>query len=202
MITLSSNRITVHQLHEPLELIGLETRNKYRVVDDSDKQIAFAAEQSQGWAGSFERILLGHWRTFEVHFFTPDQKPFMILKHPFRWLFQTIEVSTADGTHLGTIQQRFSVLKKLFEVHDENGKVMMTMSSPLWKPWTFPFEMNNQEIALIKKKWSGVLSEAFTDRDTFSIEFKTPELSENLRHLILAASIFVDLQYFEKDADD
>ncbi len=73
----------------------------------------------------------------------------------------------------------------------------MQVSSPLWKPWTYPFSQNGVEVACIRKKFSGALSELFTDKDNFKIEYRRSDIGENERRLILAASIFVDLMYFE-----
>ena len=79
--------------------------------------------------------------------------------------------------------------------------MLMTVSSPIWKIWTFPFMRHEREVAKIEKKWSGFLSEAFTDKDKFLVSYNDQSLSEDERKVILAASIFVDLQYFEKKAD-
>ena len=52
--------------------------------------------------------------------------------------------------------------------------------------------------ALIQKKWSGMLKEIFLDADNFMIEFKSESLTENERLIMLACSVFTDLQYFER----
>ena len=53
-------------------------------------------------------------------------------------------------------------------------------------------------MAEVKKKWSGLLSEAFTDKDNFQIEFVDSSLKENERKVVMASSIFIDLMYFEQ----
>ncbi len=50
----------------------------------------------------------------------------------------------------------------------------MEVASSIWKLWTFPFIAGGAEVASVKKKWSGILSEAFTDRDKFQVEFPYP----------------------------
>ena len=74
----------------------------------------------------------------------------------------------------------------------------MEVASPIWKLWTFPFIAGGAEVASVKKKWSGILSEAFTDRDNFQVEFHTEDLPNDQRKVILAAAIYIDLMYFEK----
>ncbi len=42
-----------------------------------------------------------------------------------------------------------------------------------------------------------LLKEIFLDADNFQIQFSCPDLDEQERSLILAAGVFIDLQYFE-----
>ena len=78
----------------------------------------------------------------------------------------------------------------------------MTVSSPIWKIWTFPFARNGSEIAFVRKKWSGLFSEIGTDRDNFMLEFTSPSLTQKERQLLVAAGVFIDLMYFERKAND
>lgn len=191
----------VRQIHELGEWIGFETRNKYLISDESGRQVGFAAEQNKGLLGFLLRQVLGHWRRFDIRFFTADRREFMHAHHPFRFLFQRLEVSDVHGRRLGAIQQRFSLLAKKFDVENAQGLMLMQVSSPVWRIWTFPFVKNGRQVATVSKKWSGILSEALTDRDNFRIQIEDPNLGESERQLLLAAAVFIDLMYFEKKAD-
>jgi hypothetical protein len=57
---------------------------------------------------------------------------------------------------------------------------------------------NGKQIAAVHKKWSGILSETFTDRDNFMVEFTSDDLSHDERKLVMASSVFIDLLYFER----
>ncbi len=76
----------------------------------------------------------------------------------------------------------------------------MNMNSGFFKFWTFPILQKEIEVAKIQKKWSGGLTELFTDKDTFMVELSST-LNNDTKLIILAAAIFVDLQYFESKAD-
>ena len=196
-LDLSSNqRLFVKQIHEIGEWIGFETRNKYQIVAEDGTPVAFAAEQQKGIFGFLLRQYLGHWRTFDVHFFSRDRKTLLVGHHPFRWFFERIELNE-HGKRIGAIQKRFSILSKRFDVENERGRVILEVSSPIWRIWSFVFRRAGRDVASVKKRWSGLLSEAFTDRDNFLVEFG-PEMTDSEKKLVMASAIFIDLLYFER----
>jgi uncharacterized protein YxjI len=198
-IVQQSSELMIVQKRELVELIGIETRNKYS-IEVNGAPFAFAAEQGKGGLAFIARMFLGHWRQFEIHFFDNARQLVLRAVHPFRFFFQRLEVSAADGRPLGAIQQRWAFFSKKFDVSDATGRVVLTVSSPLWRPWTFAFERDGQELARVEKKWSGMLREAFTDADRFRVLFQSHQLGLDERSLILASAIFIDLQYFEQKA--
>jgi uncharacterized protein YxjI len=192
-----SSELMIVQKRELAELFGFETRNKYS-IEANGAPFAFAAEQGKGGLAFLARMFMGHWRTFEIHFFDDARNLVLRAVHPFRFFFQRLEVSLANGRALGSIQQRFAVFSKRFDVSDAGGRLLLSVSSPIWRPWTFAFQRDGRELARVEKKWSGMLQEAFTDADRFRVAFESPELSLEERSLVLAAGIFIDLQYFER----
>lgn len=197
----NARELWIHQKRELAEFFGFETRNKYAICDSTGTELFYAAEQSKGFLGLLVRQFLGHWRTFEVHIFDSNRQ--LVLKgvHPFRLLFQRFEVFDEKGLFLGALQGRFALLYKRFDVEDKNGKILAQVKSPLWHIWTFPFTQGEREVAVIKKKWAGLFSEALTDKDRFQLVYSNGNTELILKKLILAAGLFIDLQYFEKKAN-
>lgn len=192
-----ATELYVRQQHEIGEMFGIETRNKYAISTPDRREVAFAAEQGKGFLGALMRQVMGHWREFEIIFFGADRQPLFKAVHPFRFFFQRLEVFDDAGRLLGAIQQRWAWFRKSFDVEDARGQVVLEMRAPILSMWTFPFTRNGTEVANIEKKWSGAFSEMFTDKDNFRVRF-TPDLRGDERLLVLAAALFVDLQYFEK----
>jgi len=199
-IVQQSSELMILQKRELAELFGIETRNKYS-LEVNGAPFGFAAEQGKGGLAFLARMFVGHWRTFEIHFFDNARQLVLRAVHPFRFFFQRLEVHGAQDRLLGAIQQRFAIFSKRFDVTDATGRLLLSVSSPLWRPWTFAFERDGRELARVEKKWSGMLQEVFTDADRFRVIFESPELSLDERALVLAAGIFIDLQYFERKAD-
>jgi len=191
----------VQQVHEGWELIGIESRNKYKILDERSNPIAFAAEQSTGLTGTILRQVLGHWRSFNVTIFDQSKKPVYKMNFPFRWFFKTLYVSDTEGNEIGHLQQKFAIFRKKFDVHDVNGNVVAKINSSFFRFWTFEFFHNNRSLGKIQKKWSGALSEIFTDKDNFVVSYK-PALSQEIKVLMLATCIMVDIIYFENNKTD
>lgn len=192
--------LRVRQRRELAELVGFETRNKYAIESEDGRPLGFAAEQGKGFLGFLLRQFLGHWRPFEVTVFDEARQPVLTARHPFRIWFQRLDIQSADGTPMGALQQRWAVFSKKFDVLDAHGQVLLTVSSPLWRVWTFPFRRGDSQVAVVQKRWSGLVREAFTDADDFRVEFSDSQLSSRERALVLTAAIFVDLVYFEHKA--
>lgn len=191
------NEVHIVQRKELTEvLLGAETRNKYELRAPSGQVVGFAAEQGKGFLAVLARMFMGHWRTFEIHVFDAARNLLLRAHHPFRFFFQRLEIFDAAGRQLGAIQQRWGFVTKRFDVEDASGQVVLRMQSGLLKFWTFPFFRGDAEVARIEKKWSGSLTEMFTDADRFRLVFGGP-VSPVERRLLVAAALFVDLQYFE-----
>jgi uncharacterized protein YxjI len=198
----NNGKVLVHQKFELGELIGFETRNKYEILDQNLQLIGFAAEQGKGGFKLLLRQFLGHWRTFEILFFNEKRQPLLKAIHPFRWYFERLDVEDMQKRPLGSIEKRFSLFHKCFDVIGNDGRVLFEVRSPIWKIWTFVFRRGFQEKAVVSKKWSGLLSESFTDKDKFLVDFQDPSLSDQERNLLLVAAVYIDLIYFEKKAGD
>ena len=79
-----SRLLHVQQVWETMELLGFETRNKYRILDEEKRSVGFAAEESRGISGALGRHFLGHWRTFKVPIFDNNHEIVYTLAFPFK----------------------------------------------------------------------------------------------------------------------
>ncbi len=192
--------LVIRQRTEIAELFGFETRNKYEISDANGQTIGFAAEQSRSLLGFIFRQIFGHWRRFDMLIFNPQRQPAYRAKNRFRIWFTRLEVTKSDGTPLGAIQKRFGIFSKKFDIQDANNNVLMTVRSPFWRIWTFPVKTDGVERAIIRKKWAGAITEVLLDKDRFRIDFTDANLSQDHRALLLAAALFIDLEYFETKA--
>lgn len=123
------------------------------------------------------------------------------LRRNFFFLFSDLEILNSRGMRVGSVHRRFSLLSKKYELKNERYQIFATITSPLWRPWTFPVAsvISKQEGGLIAKKWTSGLSEFFTDADTFLIDYGVKSWSLSERTTILAAAISIDFDFFESN---
>lgn len=197
-----TQQLIVVQRKELAELFGFETRNKYEIFNDQNLKIGFVAEGQKGLLSFLFRQLFGHWRSFEVYFYNINREQVLIANHPFKFLFQEFHVYDQNKNKLGYAKQRFGIWTKKFDVYNNRDELILRMRSGLFKIWSFPLKNpQGEEVALIQKKWGGIFKELFLDSDSFKVIFNSPVISQNERSIILALSVFTDLQYFEHKAD-
>jgi uncharacterized protein YxjI len=196
-----TNAVLVRQRWEAAEFLGFETRNKYDIVNAQGRIIAHAAEDQKGMLGFLMRQFLGHWRRFDIVLYDAQRRLTAVGSHPFRFIFHRLEVRDANGRFLGALEQRWAWFSKEFDVTDAQGRYVMRMSSPLWRPWTFPFTRGSTEVAKVTKKWAGIFAEAFSDKEQFAVQFQDARLTAQERLLLTFCAIFVDLMYFEHKAN-
>jgi hypothetical protein len=91
----------IQQKLELAELAGFETRNKYIIETESGDLVGFAAEQQKTWFGFLLRQILGHLREFTIVFFDHNKIEFMTAYHPFRFIFQRLEIKNSQHQLIG-----------------------------------------------------------------------------------------------------
>jgi uncharacterized protein YxjI len=189
--------LVIHQVKERLEIFtGFECKNQYRVMNGMGQQLFLAAEQGEGMGELLRRWFLKAARPFTMQLLTPEGMPTIVLKRPFRFFFHRIEVQDRSGTPLGHVQMRFSLFRRLYTVVDVATAGVTEIVGPLLRPWTFHITMGGEPVGSITKKWSGVLTEAFTDADNFGVSFP-PKTSVRKKALLLGAVFLIDTVHFE-----
>jgi uncharacterized protein YxjI len=195
-IVATTDALVIRQRKELTEVFtSLETKNRYE-IDLPGGATIYAQEQGQGTMDFLVRNFLNTKRPFHIELSDERGQDVLHLHRPWRWLFSRLDVLDGNGAPLGAIEQRFAVLSKRFSVLDPSGVELAELHGPLLRPWTFRVLVGGQEVGQITKQWSGLLREAFTDADTFGVQFG-PGMSPQLRALALGATFLIDFLYFE-----
>ncbi len=195
---LAESQITVKQQVENIELMtDFEGRNRYKFFNEAGKELANAEESDTGLMGAVVRNMWTSRRPFTLGISVYNTPDIIWLKRRFEFFFSRIEVAD-DNAPIGAVRQKFAILNRKYELESYLGDRTLTILGPLFKPWTFNIMAGLQQVGSIKKQWSGLLKEAFTRADTFTVSFDDPDLSNAERKLILATAIAIDIDYFEQ----
>lgn len=191
-------RLTVRQRKSWWEiLLSLELRNQYDVYDQGQRPALHVREEGSGFWSFLKRVFLGPMRPFTASVTDPATgEPWLTLHRPFRFIFHRLEVRRADGTAAGAVQKRWSWVRRLYDLEDGRGQVVAELFGPILKPWTFEIRVRGQPRGAIRKRWSGLAKEIFTDADNFGVELAN--LEPDVKVLAFAATVLVDVVHFER----
>jgi len=196
-----ANQYFIRQKKEWTEiLIDFETRNQYQVIDEDQNEVGTISEVSSGIGGFMKRNVFGSHRSLDVRVHDADGSSVVRLARPFFWLFSSLDVLAEGGAKLGTVERRFGLIRKKYDLLDEHGHCFAKISSPLWRLWTFPAEHEREGgTAEVSKKWGGALREIFADADTFRVAIESGTWTATERWVLFAAAISIDFDFFENN---
>jgi len=194
-----TSRCFIRQIKEWGEiLIGYEGSNKYELLNESGDTIGHIAEQSSGLFKLLVRSLFKSHRPLDVRIFDKQGKEVIVMDRPFYFFFSTMKVYDRNSRLLGSIDQKFAIFRKRYELKDHNHKSFAKINSGFFSFFNFDIESlrTGQSLGHIRKRWGGLIKEIFTDSDTFGVDISN-ELSQEQKAIVLATAISVDFDYFE-----
>ena len=196
---LSNETIIVKQDTEMANvLLSIDAANRYIIMDTNGQNLGIAAEESSGVGGFLLRQLLNNNRPCNLHIY--DNKGVQIAtgKKPFRFIFTEMSATT-DGVLIGRTRRRFNMAKRKYTI-DVDGSSGLAIQSRLLKFGNIEFKVtrNNSVVAVISKKYEGLMKMAFTQADTFFISFKDKNLTLNERFTLLYTLFLIDFDVFEQ----
>jgi uncharacterized protein YxjI len=195
----SVNALVVSQRKEWGEILsGFETKNKYVVMDASGNELYAAVEEG---GSLILRWFLKALRPFEINIYTLDKQLVLNLKRPFRFYFHRLNIFDPQGKPLGSIQKRFSILRRKYSVLDNTEQEIYQLFGPILHPWTFMIRKEDRELGKITKKWSGFLKEGFSDADNFGVTFPA-SWDSRLKSIFLGAVFLIDFVHFENKGNN
>ena len=104
-----------------------------------------------------------------------------------------VEVLDENDMLVGKFKQKFFTIGGKFDVLDANENFMCTLRGK-WTSWDFKFVRDNNELAHVSKKWAGIGKELFTSADNYMLTVnETVSTTDPIRIMILAAVMSIDM---------
>lgn len=111
------------------------------------------------------------------------------------WTFflSKIIIKDAIGNKIGSVQQKFKIIKPGFKIFNNMGMIIAEISGD-WKAWNFVITDNsNVPIGSISKKWVGIAKEFFTTADKYNVNIDPNYSIKENKIVILASAITIDM---------
>ena len=130
-------------------------------------------------------------------------------------LLKQLEVFSPPGNPIGSVHQKWSLCEPKFSVKDATGETILYIKGPFctccaccdvkfkviryrqcnlrFSKIDHPFQVysaDGQKIGKISKQWSGLVREAFTDADTFGINFPI-DLDPKIKAVLIGACLLI-----------
>ncbi len=111
------------------------------------------------------------------------------------WTFflSKIIIKDAIGNKIGSVQQKFKIIKPGFKIFNNMGMIIAEISGD-WKAWNFVITDNsNVPIGSISKKWAGIAKEFFTTADKYNVNIDPNYSNKENKIVILSSALTIDM---------
>ena len=185
------------------EHLGMfKASNNYDIYDPKTKEIILhCRENNLNPVYKIVRMFLADFKPmtpFEIDIIGLDGKRIIKVKKGLSLILSKIEVFDENDKLIGLFKQKlFPNLGHNFEMFDEKENLVSKLKGNLIG-WNFEFLKDENTIARVTKKWSGIGKEMFTSADNYILEIKDAvDKADPLRLLIFAAVICIDMVFKE-----
>lgn len=195
------NQILNKNLYFIKEKVGMfKAANSYDILDPETSQVLFTSTEPN--LGIFTKIFrftkYKAMTPFNVVVATTANQNVLNLKRGVSFFRSDVQVFDDKDRQLGTFKQKFWSMGGKFEVYDMQQKQVCLVEGK-WTGWDFKFTRDNQEIAIVTKKWAGLGKELFTTADNYILEIKDVVAPDDaIRQFIIAAVLCIDMVLKER----
>ena len=170
--------------------------NNYDVYDPQTKEIILhCREKNLTPLYSLLRLFITELKSitpFEIEISGLDGKKIIKVKKGLSLVFPKIEVFDENDKLIGFFKLKLFPVGNNFEVFDEKGNFVSKLESLIG--WNFKFLKDENTIAIVKKKWSGIGKELLTSADNYILDIDDNiQKTSPLRLLFFAAVISIDM---------
>ncbi|KAK7093353.1 phospholipid scramblase 2-like isoform X1 [Littorina saxatilis] len=212
------DQVIVKQEVALLEVIlPYEVGNKYSIFNTMNQRIFYAAEDSN-WCC---KQCCGPHRPFAMKITDNMGQPVLHIERPCNmgaffpnWpcCSDSVIVNAETGDHFGTIERKCNPFFPGYRVLDHNQAQVMSMDGPCCcllllaamccQDQAFTVvNSDGEEIGQVKKQFSGLLKEMFTDADVFSASFPI-DLDIRMKAVLLSSVFLIDFNFYEDPRED
>lgn len=190
---LDHEAIVVEQVRKLFEM-----RNQYGLYDTDGARVGAVEQVEQSPLQFLVRLFSSLDVMLPTTLTVEDARGREVLRLHKPWFSWKLEVTRGDGASVGSIGKQLRLGKARFTLTGSDGERLGEVHAQNWRARDFAIlDTAGQEVAAVTKQWRGLVTEAFTDADTYVVELRGSD--EPLRSLGLAAALSVDVIMKQKD---
>ncbi len=185
--------IGVHQRRKLVEL-----RNDYHLVDETGREVGTAQQVRQTPLAFLARLFSNLDMMLPTRIEVRDEAGAIVMTIDKPWFTTAVTAATPDGQPLGTVTKRIRMGKARFRLTAPGGEDLGEVHAQNWRARDFAvFDTTQTEAARVTKQWRGLLTEGFSNADSYAVTFRDG-LTDPLRSLAFTAALAVDLVLKQK----
>lgn len=178
------------------EHVGMfKASNNYDIYDPETNEIVLECREPNLGAVTKMFRFTGYKRMtpFDIEVTTPDGEPVLSVQRGISFFLSKVDVLDEHNERVGGFKQKFFSIGGGFNVLGVDDQVLCSLKGK-WTGWEFKFIYENQELAVVSKKWAGLGKELFTSADNYVLQISEDVPPTNpLRMLILGAVLCIDM---------
>jgi uncharacterized protein YxjI len=185
--------IGVHQRRKVFEL-----RNQYELTNEDGTSAGRVEQAKQSPLAFILRLASSLDVALPVTLTVTDASGGEVLTLHKPWFTWKVAVRSG-GRDLGSITRKLRIGKPVYVIA-KDGTELGEIRGEDWRSRHFQVvDAQGQEVGRVTKQWRGILTEAFTDADSYGVEL-APHASVPQRAMVLAGALTVDLVQKQKDS--
>ncbi len=178
-------------IDEKVNLFKFE--NAYNVYNDGGQKIGAIKQKLTTGQKALRLLLNKAMLPFLLEIKNTDDRVEASISRGWTFWMSKIVIADANGTPIGSIQQKFKLFKPTFKIFNAEGVQIAEITGD-WKAWNFTISDNtNNAIGTISKKWAGAMKEIFTTADKYNVTIDPTYANKENKIAILAGAITIDM---------
>jgi uncharacterized protein YxjI len=167
--------------------------NNYQVYDGLGDPIGAVKQKLNAGEKILQLLINKNMMPFMLEIRNTDDEVEATISRGWTFWMSKILIKDSSGNTLGSIKQKFQLLKPTFKIFDASEMQIAEITGD-WKAWNFKInDTSSKEIGTISKKWAGAAKEFFTTADKYNVNISQDLTNKDHKIAILACAITIDM---------
>jgi len=172
-------------------------KNCYKVFNDKGNEVGSVNQTLTSGEKAIRLLLNKTMLPFQLEIKDASGNLQATISRGWTFFMSTIRIDDAKGNTIGSIKQKFKLLKPTFKIYNTSEELLAVITADI-KAWNFEIkDASEKQIGIITKKWNGPLREIFTTADKYKVDLNKDFTDESNKIIILATAITIDIVWKE-----